>query len=946
MIRSRSRILLLGVVLCAMVPPCMAADREAAPLHVDIATGPMDDALKRLALQAHLQLLYEPGVVAGRSARALRGEYAPRDALRRLLAGSGLRAVPAGEGTFVVERAPAGRNQLRPAVAARPPEPQEASDLASVYVTGSHLRRADGESMGMAPMTVIERHQIESSGYQTLFELLRFQPGMTGHHPVDVSADGGPGFQQPSAAAATTSLDVLGPRATLFLIDGRRIANYGLVSSDLGGLTDLDGIPLSIVERVEILRGGASAVYGADAMAGVVNIVLRPAGAGSEVSMHAGLSSRGDAAQQRVSFSLGRDTARGGGMSIGGELFHRDALQGASRGWRTLDRRGDGLGDWRYAMGYRSADGALVQPFCAAHAASDGAGCRFDPPRQTSLLPATDRAALLWRWRQPLGDGLEWQADVRVGRLEQRLRSAPFHANIRLPAGYPGAPAGAASIDYAFDDVGPILSRNRTDSHDIAAGLTGLAGEGWQWRLRLSNQRNRVTSRVRGLVRESAVLDALTDGGYRFGAEDIPARVMAAISPRVVSRGTSGLDQALFDADGSWFALPGGDARLALGAEAQRDSLDNRPDPLMVEHDLALGMQKLPLHAHRLGASAYAELALPWSRHWRSEAALRTDWRQGYGQRTSPSLGLAWTPLASWAFRAHWATGYRAPSLFELRRPNVMDGLMLVRQGDRTGPCRYALALAGTPYCLVTRGAIENPHLRAETSRSLSLGMVWSPTPSVDVALDRFRVVRRNEIQTVDVTDARHLIPEALVRDADGKLTGIRDYFDNAGLTDVRGWNLDARYAQEATRFGRLVWRLSGTYFRHVLHRPTSGEPLVDQAGYGAPDHVVLSSLEWTRGDWQATLGLRRNGPARVAAAGEACPAINLDAGHCSTPGSTIANLDLARALPGGWRAGLNIDNLLNHSPVDHDPRKGGYDIAHDDPRGRYFGLTFGKTFP
>lgn len=223
---------------------------------------------------------------------------------------------------------------------------------------------------------------------------------------------------------------------------------------------------------------------------------------------------------------------------------------------------------------------------------------------------------------------------------------------------------------------------------------------------------------------------------------------------------------------------------------------------------------------------------------------------------------------------------------------------------------------------------------------------MWSPTPALDVALDRFRIVRRNEIQTVDVTQARHLIAEALVRDADGRLTGIRDYFDNAGLTDVRGWNLDARYTHETSLFGRLVWRLSGTYFRHVLHRPTSGEPLLDQAGYGVPDHVALSSLEWTQGSWQATLGLRRNGPARVAEAGEACPAINRDARHCTTPGSTIANLDLAHALSGGWRVGLNIDNLLNRSPVEYDPSKGGYDIAHDDPRGRYFGLTLGKTFP
>jgi outer membrane receptor protein involved in Fe transport len=246
---------------------------------------------------------------------------------------------------------------------------------------------------------------------------------------------------------------------------------------------------------------------------------------------------------------------------------------------------------------------------------------------------------------------------------------------------------------------------------------------------------------------------------------------------------------------------------------------------------------------------------------------------------------------------------------------------------------------------LVTHGAIENPHLRAETSRSLTLGLVWSPVPASDIALDRFRIVRRNEIQTVDVTQARHLIPEALVRDA-----GKADRHPRL-LRQCRPHRCARLESGCAIHTRNLPVRASGLapvghVFPPVLHRSTSGEPLLDQAGHGAPDHVVLSSLEWTRGQWQATLGLRRNGPARVADAGEPCPAINLDAGHCTTPGSTIVNLDLAHALPGGWRAGLNIDNLLNRSPVDYAADKGGYDIAHDDPRGRYFGLTIGKTFP
>jgi len=205
----------------------------------------------------------------------------PAQALVGLLDLTGLRAVAVGADAFVLERIKPTAAPAKPRRAAVPPTPRGPVDLGTVHVTGTHIGRVGLDALSPSPMNVISREEIESSGSQTLFELLRFQPGMVGHHPVDVAADGSPGSQQPFAAAATTSLNALGPRATLFLVDGHRIANYGLISADLGGLTDLDSIPLSIVDRIEIIRGGASAISGADSVAGVVTPLLRkPTGGG------------------------------------------------------------------------------------------------------------------------------------------------------------------------------------------------------------------------------------------------------------------------------------------------------------------------------------------------------------------------------------------------------------------------------------------------------------------------------------------------------------------------------------------------------------------------------------------------------------------------------------------------------------------------------------------
>src|SRR5690606_27176522 len=110
----------------------------------------------------------------------------------------------------------------------------------------------------------ISSDQIESAGHGTLYDLLRIQPGIFGHHPIAVSREGGASMQ-PMVSPSAASLYSLGPRATLFLVDGKRVASYGLVPSDLGAVSDLTAIPLSFIDRIEILRGSASAVYGADA---------------------------------------------------------------------------------------------------------------------------------------------------------------------------------------------------------------------------------------------------------------------------------------------------------------------------------------------------------------------------------------------------------------------------------------------------------------------------------------------------------------------------------------------------------------------------------------------------------------------------------------------------------------------------------------------------------
>lgn len=926
-----------------------AAAAPSAPTRFAIQPGALDDALQSLATQSRVQILYAPALVARKRSAGLRGELPPAQALERLLQGSGLRAVRVNDDTFLLQLAPppAAVAKPKPPRPLPPPPPriEEPTNLGPVHVTGSHIPRSDLESVPVSPMTLIGREEIEASGHQTLFELLRFQPGMVGHHPVAVAAEGGQPYQQPFAAAATTSLNALGPRATLFLVDGQRIANYGLISADLGGLTDLDGIPLSIVERIEIIRGGASAIYGADAMAGVVNIILKKDQQGSEVIARLGVSDRNDAKQRRISVSSGVDLKRGGNLFLSADYFQQDGLSGAQRSWRTMDRSADGLGDWRIPLGYIGYETNNFWWACPRQYRDRQGRCILDTAKQISLQPESERTSFYAHWRQPFGADTEAYADLRVGEVSQQLLGAPFYANVSLPEEHPDAfyPGEMTSLYYAFYDAGQIRTRSVAQTVDLSVGIKSYRGD-WEWSAAYAHHENSVVNRIDGLVSLSAFYELVGNLSYRFNTRNSP-ETMAAFSPRLIARGKAELDQVTVGVNGPWFSLPAGPTRVAAGLELGRDSLDNRPDPRMVEHDVALSPPKVRVDENQGTASLYAELSAPLASHLQGEFALRADYREGYRHKLSPKLGLKWNALDTLTFRGTWATGYRAPSLYELRRPNVADQSAVVQNTQGFGPCDNPIVGPnGETQCVVSRSAFENTDLKPETSRSYTLGLVWAPNSRFSLALDHFDIRRRNEITVVNGLAGDLMSTRAAKRDDEGDLIGVQDYYDNIGETHVRGWEFDAEYRVQTQRWGRFTLRLAGNYLDQLSRRVDTENPVLDYAGYGAPDRTALAGLQWAYGNWSTTVNARALGSSRIGQPGQDCDKLYVLAGRCRNPGSTTLDLNLDYNVE-RWRFSLNVHDLGDRTPVNYDVSKGGYDIAYDDPRGRYFLLSAAYRF-
>lgn len=277
---------LVGAAVAAIAGPAHAQSTR----DFDIPAQPLISALESFGRQSGAEILFDRREAAGRTSAAVKGTMAPSAALVRVLAGTGLSMHQANASTFIV-----GGRASDPVGGATPPP---ATDVSELIVTGTHISGAGPQS---SPTRVIGQAEIRASGRTTLRELLQLLPQNSGGgvspEGFNVTGVGADVTQQGSGV----NLRGLGQRATLVLLNGNRLAPSGD-----GSFVDISLIPLSAVERVEVLTDGASAIYGSDAVGGVVNIILKRDYDGAETSVLGGGSTRGDQGLFEATQMVGR----------------------------------------------------------------------------------------------------------------------------------------------------------------------------------------------------------------------------------------------------------------------------------------------------------------------------------------------------------------------------------------------------------------------------------------------------------------------------------------------------------------------------------------------------------------------------------------------------------------------------------------------------------------
>ncbi len=731
----------LSAAALAGAGPALAAGER--PLN--LPAGPLEPALAALAAQTGEQLVYAPDLVAGRRATAVSGNLNAETALARMLAGSDVVVTRAGPRVLVLKaraiKAPpidaaepaarpfdARRSADPPAAAPVRTAPVEPADVATaagptsvaeLRVTGTHIR---GGSPA-APVVSLDRATLEATGHATVAAALQTLPQTFGGESTEatmaVRADR---LSTNSGYSTGVNLRGLGSDSTLVLVNGRRVAGSG----NRGDFADLSSLPLIAVDRVEVLLDGASALYGSDAVGGVVNVILKSRLEGGEARVRVGAAEDGPR-EALAAVALGHDWT-GGSLILAYEAYRREALQAEDRPFTaTADLRGLGGSDRRDTFSYPGnivrtdpVTAALV-PFWGIPAGQGGVGLRptdFQPgvinrSNQNAgldILPDQRRQSAFLALRQDIGPAIELSAEGRYSHRRVKLTNGGIISTLTVGRGNPFfvSPNNAATnqIQYAFNGEFPNpITHVSVESLSTALGASIRLPRDWRADGYGAFAQEIIETRQSGSLQSTILSEALgstaDNPGTPFSAardgffnpfagrpgSNSPATLAAILSGFTQTRYRSRVSTANLLADGPLLSLPAGKLQLAVGVQARRESF------ALAGSSFSSGVAPnnvTPFGADRSVLSAYGELRAPLigpdNRRPGVEsldlsAALRLERYSDFGTTLNPRVGLQWAPVDGLLVRGTFGQSFRAPALIELYSRRV-NGPVQLSIGD------------------------------------------------------------------------------------------------------------------------------------------------------------------------------------------------------------------------------------------------------------------------
>ncbi|MEH8021978.1 TonB-dependent receptor [Rheinheimera metallidurans] len=740
----------------------------------------------------------------------------------------------------------------------------KAQQVERIEVTGSRIKRNDLE--GAAPIDVISREDIAKSGFSNLQQLLERTPVAgtgtfsTRGNNQDSTANGG----------AAISLRGFGSDATLVLINGRRVAVSAFAENIANSFVDINSIPVAAIERIEILKDGASAVYGSDAVAGVVNIIMRKDFEGAEVSLsHGGTTgpSYDETAGSFVWGTQGKDS----NVTLILDYFKNTSITAGEMGrFGTANQEPYGGDDNRSSRGFPGnfvVNGVTtIDPGCPAGSAA-GINCLFDYGPYGYANPAAERVGAMLQASQNFSNDIQGYIELAVQHNRSEAMGAPTpldaDAGLTVPAAHPNNPFG---VDVGINrfrtvDAGARQWSIESDTLRMVVGLRGTIND-WDWDVSAQKGRSesmQTGSKQQGWVRTDFLQEQINLGNYNpFGGAYNSPEVIDAITTSLVRRGASHLTSYDASISGEAFTLGEQTVSMAAGIEYRKEDAFDQPDD-QFQRGLIFGTESVSAQAERDQYAAYVEFLVPISDVLEFTVAGRYDHYSDFGSTINPQLTMQWRPLDTFTLRASFGQGFRAPSLAQIGLGPSQESMFFVDTFRCPTPDASNPGCSSTDYTIVFVGG---EGLQPEESETYNLGAVWQVTEDFDITADIWSITQDNKIDKNDYQNVYNAecnnqnstvcvrLP-ALPGQALGDLSRLYNSYVNISSQEATGLDLSTSYRLTLQDMGLVRFSLDWSYINKFEKNG------IDYAGeYNYPKNRWLASADWSYGDWGVTTSL------------------------------------------------------------------------------------------
>lgn len=736
--------------------------------------------------------------------------------------------------------------------------PRAEDNVQEVLVTGSRLRSVES---GPAPVRVYGHRGIDRSGASSLAD---FSRNLT-QQPFSFSA----GHLQ--SGAQFFQMRGLGFDTTLVLVNGRRMP--ASANSLYLNAVDINNIPLTAVDRVEVMSDSASAIYGADAIGGVVNIILKEKIEHPEVYLHFGQAG-GGGAQQRASVSLGSVNPRLKSTLVL-DYYETAELLGEERAlWRNQDYRSFGGLDYRisttnpgnvYSLTGQPLPG-LPSSRAAVPLGSTGQGLTPADFLATagvtnlessfsaySITPRTHRASAYGSAEYSFGNAQSAFAEILAANGEvTALRALPALNRQVVPASNPFNPFGVpVAVDYSFAGMDQTSFQYKTDLLRLVGGGRGSIGQ-WDWEITGIRHLEGGSNAAHGMLDPLRVIAAINSEDPETALNlfsDGPAGSQALLksligTPKKFDFSLSSSQLSGF-VRGPLFNIGPREVELVVGGEWRHDAADFFDSGMRIVEGRDI-------------SSVFSELRIPLSDELSVKIAARGDDYGGGEQVVNPQYGITWRPTKDWLFRAAYGTSFRQPSLFELYMPMLRLALPIadpLRGGEVSN---VAIVIGG------------NRDLDVVTARSFTTGFIFTPSdvPGLRLGASYWRVVMENRILAPAYQELlrpespfSYLVQRDLPSSEDGqrgwagRLQSINLTRINYGDLDTSGIDLDASLLLEDRPWGCLKLDLAVTWIDEYLSRDMNQVLPVDRVGIAnvagtIPEWRIVGTVGWKLHDF------------------------------------------------------------------------------------------------